>query len=61
MLQQAHTSEEVRGLIGRIRRLVAEARELELGGSRELLEANRSEISRLQDRLATLVKHELAH
>jgi hypothetical protein len=61
MLQQERTSQEVTGLIEQIRQLVAEKRELELSGRRELLEANQSEIARLQERLAAVVRRELAH
>jgi hypothetical protein len=61
MLECGRTSQEVAGLIGRIRQLVLEKRELERSGSSELLEANKSEIARLQERLAAVVKRELAH
>ena len=61
MVEGARNSQEVTGLIRRIRRLVAEKRRLEGAGSRQRLEANNREIARLQERLAAVVKHELAH
>jgi hypothetical protein len=54
-------SPEVTGLIERIRELVAEHRRLEMSASTELLERYRREIARLQRRLASAVKRELAH
>jgi hypothetical protein len=61
MFEEGRPSQEVRGLIRRLRRLVAEKRELERAGIRELLEAESSEIARLQERLAAVVKRELVH
>jgi hypothetical protein len=57
----AKPSPEVNHLIERLRRLVAERRRLEARrASRELLERRRREIERLQQRLAAMVKRELA-
>jgi hypothetical protein len=61
MFEEGRPSQEVTGLIRRLRRLVAEKRELERAGIRELLEAESSEIARLQERLAAVVKRELVH
>jgi hypothetical protein len=58
--EQGRFSHEVTGLIDRIRRLVAEQQLLETGASSELREANGLEIARLQRRLATTVRRELA-
>jgi hypothetical protein len=55
----ASPSHEVRGLIRRIRRIMAEKRDVEWAGTRVLLEAKNGEIGRLQERLATVVKREL--
>jgi hypothetical protein len=67
MLQHRRPSPEVRGLIDRIRKLVAEQRRLDGDESREpdgdasseRREANAHEIARLQRRLASVVKNEL--
>jgi hypothetical protein len=59
MFDGRRSSHEVTRLIDRIRKLVAEQRLLDRGASRELREARRLEIARLQRRLATLVKREL--
>ena len=56
---QARTRREVTRLIDRIRRLVAEQRRLEARAGAEPSEANEREITRLQRRLATVVKREL--
>jgi hypothetical protein len=61
MFEGARTSQEVTGLIRRIRVLVAEKRELERAGTKVLLEEKNSEIARLQERLAAVVKRELVH
>jgi hypothetical protein len=61
MFEPGRPSQEVTGLIARIRQLVAETRELERGAGSGPLEANESEIARLQRRLAAVVKRELAH
>jgi hypothetical protein len=61
MFEGRRPSQEVTGLIARIKQLVAEKRELERSANGELVEANRSEIARLQQRLAVIVKRELAH
>jgi len=61
MFEAARTSPDVTDLIQRIRRLVAEKRELERAGTGVLLEAKNSEIACLQERLAAVVKRELVH
>jgi hypothetical protein len=60
MSDQLRPGREVAGLIDRIRRLVAEQRRGEGRGGRELREARRVEIARLQRRLAIAVKRELS-
>jgi hypothetical protein len=61
MFEGARTSQEVTGLIRQIRRLVAEKRELERAGTSVLLKTKDSEIARLQERLAAVVKRKLMH
>jgi hypothetical protein len=51
---------QVRRLLDRIRRLVAEQELLAGSGNRERREANRREIARLQTRLADVMKHRLS-
>jgi hypothetical protein len=53
------SSPQVRRLLDRIRRLVAEQERLAGSGSRERREANRREIARLQSRLADVMRHRL--
>jgi hypothetical protein len=53
---RARPSQEVSGLLNRLRELVADQQRLE-GGR---LQANKREVARLQRRLATVVKRELA-
>jgi hypothetical protein len=53
-------SPRIQGLLDRIRGLVAEERRLERAGARDLLEAVRLEIARLQEQLANIVKRELS-
>jgi hypothetical protein len=60
MSDQLRPGREVTGLIERIRRLVAEQRRGGGRGGRELREARRVEIARLQRRLAIAVKRELS-
>jgi hypothetical protein len=57
MAPYARSSREVTDLIGRIRKLVAERRQLQHGQQRE---ATTLEIARLQRRLAVVVRRELA-
>jgi hypothetical protein len=59
MFQPRRPSQEVTGLIERIKKLVAERRRLERDAGGETLEAKNREIARLQRRLAMLVKREL--
>ena len=54
-------SPEVVSLIHRLKELVAERRRVERSASSELLERYRVEIGRLQRRLASVVRRELAH
>ena len=54
-------SPEVVSLIHRLKELVAERRRVERSASSELLEGYRVEIGRLQRRLASVVRRELAH
>lgn len=51
---------QVRRLLDRIRRLVAEQERLTGSGNRKRREANRREIARLQSRLAEVMKHRLS-
>jgi hypothetical protein len=51
---------QVRRLLERIRRLVAEQERLAGSGNRDRREANRREIARLQSRLADVMKHRLS-
>ena len=53
------SSPQVRRLLDRIRRLVAEQERLAGSGSRERREANRREIARLQSRLADVMRNRL--
>jgi hypothetical protein len=53
-------SPRIQGLLDRIRGLVAEERRLERAGARDLQEAMRLEIARLQEQLANIVKRELS-
>jgi hypothetical protein len=59
MLQPRLPSPEVTGLIERIRKLVAEQRELDRDGGNDRQSENSHEIARLQRRLARVVKSEL--
>jgi hypothetical protein len=54
------SSPQVKRLLDRIRRLVAEQERLAGRGSRERREANRREIARLQSRLADVMRHRLS-
>ena len=54
------SSPQVKRLLDRIRRLVAEQKRLAGKGSRERREANRREIARLQSRLAAVMRHRLS-
>jgi hypothetical protein len=56
---QRRSGHEVRRLIERLKKLVAQQRQLEDDASSEQRKANRLEIARLQRRLALLVKREL--
>lgn len=53
------SSPQVRRLLDRIRRLVAEQERLAGSGNRERREANRREIARLQARLADVMRRRL--
>jgi hypothetical protein len=59
MLQPRLPSPEVTGLLERIRKLVAEQRELDRDGVHDRQSENSHEIARLQRRLARVVKSEL--
>jgi hypothetical protein len=54
------SSPQVRRLLDRIRRLVAEQERLAGSGNRERREANRREIARLQSRLADVMRRRLS-
>ena len=54
------SSPQVKRLLDRIRRLVAEQERLAGSGNRERREANRREIARLQSRLADVMRHRLS-
>jgi hypothetical protein len=54
------SSPQVKRLLDRIRRLVAEQERLAGNGNRERREANRREIARLQSRLADVMRHRLS-
>jgi hypothetical protein len=54
------SSPQVRRLLDRIRRLVAEQERLAGNGNRARREANRREIARLQSRLADVMRHRLS-
>lgn len=54
------SSPQVRRLLDRIRRLVAEQERLAGNGNRDRREANRREIARLQTRLADVMRHRLS-
>jgi hypothetical protein len=54
------SSPQVRRLLDRIRRLVAEQERLRGNGNRDRREANRREIARLQSRLADVMRHRLS-
>jgi len=54
------SSPQVRRLLDRIRRLVAEQERLAGSGNRERREANRREIARLQARLAHVMRRRLS-
>jgi hypothetical protein len=54
------SSPQVRRLLDRIRRLVAEQERLAGRSNRERREANRREIARLQARLAEVMRHRLS-
>jgi hypothetical protein len=57
--ERRRSDDEVAHLIHRIRRLVAEQRQLERRPELKRREANRRETDRLQDRLASAVKRGL--
>ena len=54
------SSPQVKRLLDRIRRLVAEQERLTGSGNRARREANRREIARLQARLANVMQHRLS-
>ena len=58
--RQRYASPRVLRQIDRIRGLVAEQRRLERAGARDLADAVRLEIARLQEQLAHMVQAELA-